>query len=90
MSTAVGLRKSFELTLPRAIKSKIVPGDFFRAEKVGAEIVLRPIDAITPEQAWFWSAAWQGKEKEAEADIKAGRISGPFHTVKDFMRDLKR
>ena len=26
------------------------------------------------EQAWFWTKRWQQGEKEAEADIRAGRV----------------
>lgn len=85
----VGIRASFELTVPVQYKKKVTPGDFFRAELVNSELVLRPVDAIDPGQAWFWTAQWQAKEQEASKDIRAGRVSGPFHTVRDFMRGLK-
>ena len=28
-----------------------------------------------PDQAWFWTEEWQRKEREADEDIAAGRIS---------------
>jgi len=30
---------------------------------------------IDPEQAWFWTREWQTLEREAEADIDAGRYT---------------
>jgi len=27
-----------------------------------------------PDQAWFWSERWQRMEREAQADIDAGRV----------------
>lgn len=87
---AVGMRASFELTVPSLFRKKLTPGEFFRVEQVGSELVLRPVDALDPSQAWFWTSGWQRKEQEADKDIKAGRISGPFRNANDFMRGLKR
>jgi len=30
--------------------------------------------AVKPGQEWFWTAEWQAAEKEAEADLAAGRV----------------
>ena len=30
---------------------------------------------IDPEQAWFWTREWQTKEREADDDLAAGRVS---------------
>jgi AbrB family looped-hinge helix DNA binding protein len=43
---------------------------------------------IDPEQAWWWLEPWQKKERDAEADVKAGRVSGPFENVEDLIKDL--
>ena len=32
---------------------------------------------------------WDQMEEEADEDIKSGRVSGPFETAKDLLRDLK-
>lgn len=32
---------------------------------------------------------WNFMEQEAEDDIKAGRVAGPFGTVEELLRDLK-
>lgn len=41
------------------------------------------------EQAWFWTKRWQEGEKEAEHDIKTGRVSKTYYTAKEFIKDLK-
>lgn len=42
------------------------------------------------EQAWFWTKRWQEGEKEAESDIKAGRVSKSYSTAEEFLKDLNR
>ena len=86
----VGYRKSFELTLPATVRRRIEPGDFFRAEMVGAELVLRPVDSLDPEQSWYWTKMWQKRESRADADMRAGRVTGPFHSVQGFMKGLSK
>ncbi len=46
--------------------------------------------AIPKNQAWFWTKEWQAMEKEADEDIAAGRVSGPFHTIDDIIASLER
>jgi hypothetical protein len=41
-----------------------------------------------PEQAWFWTDEWQAKEREADADIKAGRVTRS-ESEEDFLRSLE-
>jgi hypothetical protein len=43
----------------------------------GAAIMLGEISAgrIDPEQAWYWTREWQTKEREADDDLTAGRVS---------------
>lgn len=33
---------------------------------------------IAEDQKWWWTEEWQAGEREAEADIQAGRVSGPM------------
>lgn len=37
-------------------------------------IELIPVVAVPAEQAWFWTDRWQAMEREADADIAAGRV----------------
>jgi hypothetical protein len=43
----------------------------------GAAILLGEIGdgRIDPEQAWFWTHEWQTKEREADEDLAAGRVT---------------
>jgi len=36
-------------------------------------IELVPVVAVPADQAWFWTDRWQAMEREADADIAAGR-----------------
>ena len=44
---------------------------------------------IDPEQKWWWTEAWQKGEREAEEDIQAGRVSGPFKSADELLKDLE-
>ena len=71
------LRPKGQITVPTEIRSMLgaEEGDdlFFSADENGRVIISRAL-IIPPDQAWFWSERWQRMEKEAQADIEAGRI----------------
>jgi hypothetical protein len=50
---------------------------------------LREALAVAEDQAWFWSDAWQAGEREAEADIAAGRVRA-FDSMDDLLADLEQ
>ena len=70
------LRAKGQLTLPEEIRSaaRLEEGDLLDAELTPDGILLRPQKLIDATQAWFWSPEWQAGEREAEADLAAGRI----------------
>jgi len=70
------IRKKFQITLPQPIREQLglEEGDYVAAEVRDDEIVLRPKRLIDKSQVWFWSEEWQAAEREAEADIAAGRV----------------
>lgn len=39
-------------------------------------------------QSWFWTKDWQEGEREADADIAAGRVLGPY-SDEEFIAALK-
>ena len=51
--------------------------------------VLRPRRLVDASQAWFWTPEWQKMEREADADIKAGRVKS-FSSVEDLIAELHR
>ncbi len=71
------LRDKNQLTLPADVvrDAKVGPGDYFDVEATKEGILLRPKKVIDAAQAWFWTPQWQGGEREASADIAAGRLT---------------
>jgi hypothetical protein len=49
-------------------------------------VVRREID---PDQAWYWTHAWQAGEREADADLAAGRVRR-FDGDEAFLEHLER
>ena len=45
---------------------------------------------IDPDQMYWWTEAWQQGERAAEADVRAGRLLGPFPTVEALKESLKK
>lgn len=50
--------------------------------------VAAKVDLINPEQKWWWLESWQEGEREAQRDIEAGRVSGPFETAEEYLAYL--
>lgn len=86
--TTAKVSEKYRITLPPVAREKlhIDVGDIVEIRVKDREITLRPKKLIDSSQAWFWTKEWQQKEKEAEADYKAGR----FKTVKNVKEFLKR
>jgi hypothetical protein len=55
----------------------------------GAAILLREVTdgRIDPDQAWFWTREWQEREREADKDLAAGRVTR-FESDEDFLAEL--
>ncbi len=76
MSELIQVRKKAQLTLPLSIRQKlgVEEGDYMDVQVRDGEIVLKLKKLIDKDQAWFWTKRWQQGEKEAEEDIRAGRV----------------
>jgi hypothetical protein len=48
---------------------------------------IRKAVRVPKSQAWFWSKAWQRKEKAADRAIKQGKIK-TFSSASELIRDL--
>ncbi|GAB3237849.1 AbrB/MazE/SpoVT family DNA-binding domain-containing protein [Kineosporia babensis] len=56
-------------------------------ERADGVLEVRPQAAIPASQAWFWEREWQQREREATADLQAGRFAD--HDSADaFLTDL--
>ena len=71
------VRPKGQVTLPGEIREllELNEGDdlVFSLNEQGQVVVSR-LEVIPPDQAWFWTEQWQKAEREAQADINAGRI----------------
>lgn len=56
-------------------------------ERDDGVIEMHPLAAVPADQKWFWTDRWQQMEREADADIVAGRVAA-FEDVEDFLADL--
>ncbi len=43
-------------------------------EREDGVIELHPLVAVPANQSWFWTERWQRMEREADADVAAGRL----------------
>ena len=86
----IGQRR--QVVIPKAIFDALglQTGDFVEVTQVKRTVVIKPkklVDAdevLTPAQ----KAQIDARLAEAEEDIKAGRVSGPFTTVDELKRHL--
>jgi AbrB family looped-hinge helix DNA binding protein len=90
--SATRIGPKHQITIPKDIFEalNLEVGDFLEASIEDGSIVLVPKKLIPKDQAWFWTEEWQKGEKEADEDIKAGRLIGPFESVKEFKKALKK
>lgn len=84
------LRAKGQLTLPEEIRAaaRLEEGDLLEAEITEEGILLRPQKVIDATQAWFWTPEWQQGEREADADLAAGR-GETFNSGEDFIDALR-
>jgi bifunctional DNA-binding transcriptional regulator/antitoxin component of YhaV-PrlF toxin-antitoxin module len=70
----------YQLVIPKKLRTaaKVKVGDFLKAELRGNGILLTPVDLLERDLA------------AAEADVKAGRVYGPFSSAKAIVRSLHR
>jgi SAM-dependent methyltransferase len=48
-------------------------------------VELHPLAAVPADQAWFWTERWQEMERDADADVAAGRVTND-DTVEELFR----
>jgi antitoxin PrlF len=84
------MRSKGQLTLPREVReaARLQEGDPVEVEMVADGVIqIRAKKLIDAAQAWFWTPEWQEGEREASADIEAGRMD-VFMSGEDFLASL--
>ncbi len=91
MPTYSKVTRHGQITLPAPVRRKlgIEEGDLVEIEVIDEKVVLVPKRLVDKSQAYFWTKKWQDGEKEADADIKAGRVKA-FDSAEELMKDLEQ
>ena len=84
MSTATKVGPKYQVVIPKKVREAtgLKPGDLIEAEPVREGILLRPKVLVD-----------RGLEEalaEAEADVRAGRMTGPYKSARALVRAAKR
>jgi AbrB family looped-hinge helix DNA binding protein len=89
MSVYSKITRHGQITLPASVRRKlgVDEGDIVEIEIVDEKAVLVPKKLVDKSQAYFWTKSWQEGEKEAEEDIKSGRVK-VFDSVKELIKEL--
>ena len=78
-----------QITLPASVRERlgIEEGDLVEIDVEDERAVLIPKKLVDKSQAYFWTRKWQEAEREADEDIKAGRVKA-FDSVDELIKDL--
>ena len=84
------LRKKGIFTIPQEVRDavRLHEGDNMIVTVEDDRIVLTPAAPVVPrDQAWFWTPEWQAKEREADEDLAAGRVTY-YDSSEEFLASL--
>jgi AbrB family looped-hinge helix DNA binding protein len=84
------LTRHGQITIPASVRKElgVEEGDLVEIEVVDEKAVLIPKRLVDKNQAYFWTEKWQDAEKEADEDIRAGRVK-VFDSVEELTKDLE-
>ncbi len=88
----IKIRKKYQITLPAAIREAagVYEGDFLTAEvRDDRTILLRPSRLVDADEAFFYTPEWQAAEREADEDVRLGRLSEPM-SAEETIAELHR
>ena len=81
-----------QVTIPKDAfeRLRLAVGDYLDVQVKGSAIALVPQRLVPKDEAWFHSAEWQAKEREADEAIARGNVSGPFPSAEAAIRRLRK
>ena len=87
----VKVKKNYQITIPQSLRKmiRLAVGDYLEVDLQDNALVIRPVKVVHPDQEYFFTKEWQGKETEAEKDIAEGKLAGPFETPEEALKALK-
>jgi AbrB family looped-hinge helix DNA binding protein len=96
MTSIVKLQRKGQLTIPNHMRERIglAEGDYIQVASRGSKIILEPAQVVTRTAAEELSPAQKrqldARLAEGLADVKAGRVHGPFATAKEASAYIER
>ena len=89
MEQLVKVTRGGQVTIPADMRRQagIEIGDYVEMRMVEGRLMLVPKQLIDKDQTWFWTEEWQAAEREAENDLRAGRVK-EFDTLDELIADL--
>ena len=91
MGILAKLTAAGQVSLPKEIRKKanMQAGDFVEVEMDGeGHIILTPKKLVDSSQAYFWTQEWQQGERQADEDIKVGKVK-TFESAAEAINYLK-
>lgn len=88
VTTAV--RKKGVVTIPQEVRKQLDlrEGDQVIVTVEDGRVVLIPASVVPDDQAWFWTPAWQAKEREVDDALERGEGGEVFDSGEDMVRAL--
>ncbi len=90
VSEIVKVVRRGQITLPASLRkaAQIQDGDYLRfvVEDGTIRVVVQKL--VDRDQAYFWTREWQAGEREADEDIRVGRLK-TFDSVDDLIAELR-
>ncbi len=89
MEQLIKVTRGGQVTIPAVLRREagIEVGDYLEVRLEEDRLVLLPKQVIDKSQAYFWTKAWQEGEREAEEDLRTGRVKR-FETLENLIADL--
>ena len=83
--------QSYQVSLPKEVVKKLGlrVNDYVEIQVENNRILMEPQMVIPKDQAYFYTPEWQKGEKEAEEDIRKGRVT-KTKNLKELLRKLGR
>lgn len=80
-----------QITLPASVRKElgIEEGDLVEIEVEDERAILMPKKLVDKGQAYFWTKKWQEAEREANEDIRTGRVR-TFDSADELIKDLDK
>ncbi len=87
----VRVKRNYQITIPQSLRKflRLDVGDYLEVEIQDEKLVIRQVKLVHPDQEYFFTKEWQEKEAEADQDLSAGKVAGPFENLKDSLNALK-